>query len=445
MNTAEHMDAAAKKKSLDISLFKGAFGVLTTGFTQEFFTPFILFLGAGARQVGILNGTINMVSACVQLFSAEMVEKIGSRKNMVSVFILVQLTVLLTIVVLALTGKIHYWTFIVLAVVFVTAGMVFHPAWLSFLCDLAGDNKRGTYFGWRSRNLGLLSVVGMITGGVILYNMEHRNLLYGFCLLFGLGFLARLLSFLSLQRMQEPPLTYNKEDVFSFLQFFLRLKKSNFAKFVLFVSTMNFSVNLAAPYFAVFMLKDLSFNYLTYSAVTFIAPLTLFLSVRRWGQHADKVGSLKVLQLTSKCFPLIPLLWILDQAPWYLLMVEMFSGFLWAGFNLCAANFIYDAASPQKRTRCIAYFNVLNGFALSCGALLGGFLVKYLPSLFGHKLLMLFFISAILRLIVSWTMSRMIKEVRNVEHIKSLDLFFSMIRLRSIPGNDRNSLRNAQV
>lgn len=439
------MDVAARKKSLNTSLYKGIFGVLTTGFTQEFFTPFILFLGAGARHVGILNGAMNMVSACVQLFSAEIVERFKSRKKMVSVFILVQLAALSTIVALSAAGKMHYWIFIALAVLFVAAGTIFQPAWASFLCDLVGESKRGEYFGWRSRNLGLLGVAAMITSGLILHHMEQKNLLYGFCLLFGLGLFARSLSLLFLQRMQEPPLTYNKEDVFSFLQFFLRLKKSNFAKFVLFVAAMNFSVNLAAPYFAVFMLKDLSFNYFIYAMVTIAAPLSLYLTVRRWGRHADKVGSLKVLRLTAKCFPLIPLLWIVGQAPWFLLMVETFSGFLWAGFNLCAANFIYDAASPQKRTRCIAYFNVVNGFALACGALLGGFIVKYLPPLFGHKILMLFFISAILRLVVAWTMPRMLKEVRHVEHIKSLDLFFSMIRLRSIPGIDRGSLRNVQA
>ncbi len=186
------MDAEAKKKNLRISFYKGIFGCLTTGFTQEFFTPFILFLGAGARQVGILSGAINMVSALVQLFSAEIVEKFGSRKKMISVFILVQLAALLAIVVLTFTGKMHYWTLIVLAVLFVTAGTIFHPAWLSFLCDLVGDSKRGAYFGWRSRNLGLLSVAGMITGGIILHSMEQRNLLYGFCLLFGIGFVMRL-------------------------------------------------------------------------------------------------------------------------------------------------------------------------------------------------------------------------------------------------------------
>lgn len=439
------MDAAAKKKSLRISLYKGIFGCLTTGLTQEFFTPFILFLGATARHVGILNGSINLFSSFIQLFSAEIVERFKSRKKMVGIFIAVQLAALAAIVALTLSGAMNYWIFIVLAVLFVASGTIFHPAWLSFLCDLVGETRRGEYFGWRSRNLGLLAVAGMIAGGFILHGMEQKNLLLGFCLLFSLGWLMRLFSLLTLQRMEEPPSTYNKEDVFSFLQFFLRLKKSNFAKFVIFVAAMNFSVNLAAPYFAVFMLQDLGFNYLVYSMITIIAPLTLFLNVHRWGRHADKVGSLKIIKLTSRLFPFIPLLWILNQSPWYLFCVEMFSGFLWAGFNLCTANFIYDAASPQKRTRCIAYFNVVNGFALSCGALLGGFMIKYLPPLSGHKLLMLFFISAIFRLAVSLILPRMIKEVRHVEHIKSVDLFFSMIRLKSIPGNDRNSLRNAQT
>ncbi len=431
------MDAVAKKKSLDTSLYKGIFGCLTTGFTQEFFTPFILFLGASAQHVGILNGAINMFSALIQLLSAQILEQFRSRKKMVSTFILTQIIVLAVIVSLSITGWINYWVFIPLAVIFIASATIFHPAWLSFLCDLVDVGKRGSYFGWRSRIMGLIGIAGMITAGIILHAMEETNLLYGFSLLFALGLLSRVFSFLSLQRMEEPPLTYNKEDTFSFIQFFLRLKESNFAKFVIFVASMNFAVNLAAPYFAVFMLRDLSFNYLVYATITTAAPLILYLAVHRWGRHADRVGNLKIMRLTALLFPLIPLLWIMYQAPWYLVMVEMFSGFLWAGFNLCAVNFIYDAVSPAKRTRCIAYFNVVNGLALSCGALLGGFIVKHLPALFGYPILMLFLVSALLRLVVSLSLSRIVKEVRHVEHIKNLDLFFSMIHLRSILERNR--------
>jgi len=141
------MDTVAKKRSLDISLYKGAFGVLTTGLTQEFFTPFILFLGAGARHVGILNGAMNLFSSFIQLFGAEIVERFKSRKKMVSVFIIVQLVSLSVIVALSVMGRMNYWAFIALAVVFVAAGTIFQPAWASFLCDLAGESKRGEYFG----------------------------------------------------------------------------------------------------------------------------------------------------------------------------------------------------------------------------------------------------------------------------------------------------------
>ncbi len=46
------------------------------------------------------------------------------------------------------------------------------------------------------------------------------------------------------------------------LDFIAGMRKRNFEKFVLFVSLMNFSVNIAYPFFTVLMLKDLHFSYL---------------------------------------------------------------------------------------------------------------------------------------------------------------------------------------
>ncbi|MCA9406469.1 MAG: MFS transporter, partial [Candidatus Omnitrophica bacterium] len=224
----------------------------------------------------------------------------------------------------------------------------------------------------------------------------------------------------------------------SFFQFLSKIKTSNFTKFVFFVSLMSFSVNLAAPFFAVLMLKDLHFNYLTYSLIVIVAPLTLYLNIQRWGHHADHVGNLKILKLTTRLIAIIPLLWVINQNPIYLILVEMFSGFLWAGFNLSTANFIYDAVSPEKRTRCIAYFNVINAAGLSTGALVGGFLIKHLPDIFEYKILTLFLVSSSLRLAVSWIFPGILKEVRTVKNVHSAELFFSMIRLRPILGDRRN-------
>lgn len=430
-----------KKQSLRISLFLGMSGCLTTSFSQEFFTPFILFLGAQARHVGILNASINMLPAFIQLVSAEIVEKLKSRRKMINLFLIVQVIALAFIVLLALTQRMNYWLFILLAALFIAAGTVSHPAWLSLLSDLVEQDKRGDYFGWRSRILGLISVGAMMLAGWLLSIFAKFNTLYGFCIMFTAALICRTSSLWFLHKMAEPSETYSREHHFTFIQFFRRLKESNFAKFVLFIAAMNFSVNLAAPYFAVFMLKDLSFNYLLYSGIMIVAPLTVYLTIRRWGQHADMAGNLKVIKLTTRLIAFNPILWIINQSPVYLIAVECFAGFLWAGFSLCSANFVYDAVRPQKRTRCIAYFSVVNGLALSAGALLGGFIIHYLPPLFGYKLLMLFLISACLRLMVSLFLPQIVKEVRPVHPVNSAQLFFSMIRMRPILGNDRQTTR----
>jgi MFS family permease len=135
------------------------------------------------------------------------------------------------------------------------------------------------------------------------------------------------------------------------------------------------------------------------------------------------------------------LFWIFNQHPAYLIIAQIFSGFIWAGFNLCTTNFIYDAASPGKRTRCIAYFNTLNGIALCCGALGGAFLLPLVPNFFGYPLLTLFAISAGLRFIIGISLPRLLKEVRPVEHVKSDQLFFSMIGIRPLIGVERKTVR----
>ena len=117
----------------------------------------------------------------------------------------------------------------------------------------------------------------------------------------------------------------------------------------------------------------------------------------------------------------------------------MLSGFAWSGFNLCATNFIYDAVTPEKRTRCIAYFNVFTGMALFLGALLGGFLLNVLPALFGYKILSLFLIASILRFITVLFLSGKIKEVRKIEQITSKELFYSVVGIKPILGVTKES------
>ena len=54
------------------------------------------------------------------------------------------------------------------------------------------------------------------------------------------------------------------------------------------------------------------------------------------------------------------------------LLLQVAGGFLWAGLNLPAVNFVYDAVSRSTRARFLAYFNVINSCCISAGAFISG-------------------------------------------------------------------------
>ncbi len=419
-------------RSLRLSYFDGIFISLLTGFTQDYYIPFLLFLGGSAQQVGVLSALPNFFSALVQIKSAQLSSQLQSRQRLIVFFAVFQAFVILGAALLALLNKKMPLVFIALVILFAASGAIANPAWGSLMSDLVPEKNRGDYFGWRNRNLSIVNVAAAFAAGLILHKLQKGNSFNGFFIIFACAFIFRLISSCILRQMYEPPLKHSPEHHFTLLDFIKRFKKSNFAKFVLFVSLMNFSVNVASPFFPVFMLTDLKLGYLLFTLLNITVTITILFTIRRWGRHADSVGNLRVMKLTARMIAVIPLIWILCQHPANLFFAQIFSGLAWAGFNLCCANFVLDAVTPEKRTRCIAYFNLFNGLGLCCGALLGSWLVKKLPTLLGHQILTLMLISSVLRIFVSIIMPKLLKEVREVKPIHSLQLFFSVIGVRPI-------------
>jgi MFS family permease len=400
------------------------------GFTQDFFTPFLLLLGGTEGQIGIMVSYSNIFSSIFQAASPEAIARMRSRKKVVSLFCLLQVASLLFIIRQVFEGPVKPMAFIIPVVLFNIFGAFIVPGWMSLLSDMVRPRRWGTYFGWRNRNLGIMTIVSTIIAGLTLYAMTPINKRLGFCMIFSVALVFCVLSWLSLRALKEPHLKVSKEDHFTFFEFIRQYRTSNFVKFTMFVAAMNFCVNLAAPFFPVLMLRDLKFNYLLFAVVNTLSALTLYVTIHRWGRHADRVGNVKIIKVVSPLFCLSPLLWIINQNPVFLISVEMFSGFLWAGFNLSTSNFILDAVVPAKRSRCLAYFTLIGGIGVAAGALAGGCLIPFLPQIFRYKLLTLFLISGVLRLAVGLLMPRRIKEVRPVDGISGRKLLLSMAGIR---------------
>jgi MFS family permease len=387
------------------------------GLTQDYVPAFALALRATVGQVALLSSIPNLVSAVAQLRTSQLVHALGSRKRLVLIVVFLQATLWAPVLLIPhLIPDHRVWWLIILFTLSTLCGNLANPAWGSWISQLVPQDFRGRYFGFRTQILVIATLSFTILGGIVLKSFS-TNIFLGFTLLFGGAMAARFISWHFMHKIYEPPLP-NTQVKFKLSHFLKEPRFANLRKYMVFAAAINFTVNLAAPFFAVYMLRELGFNYITYMVVNGCATLGNFLSLSFWGNHTDRTGNRRVLMLTSLLIPLVPLLWAINNNLYFLIPVQLLSGFAWAGFNLASINFLYDATTAEERVACISCFNVANGLALSLGAFIGGYLATHLPLFHNSSILTLFILSGLLRALVTAVMLRF-KEVR---HIKEINL-----------------------
>ncbi len=425
--------------SLDACIKEGVCAQIMIGIYDYYLIPLALFLKASTLQVGFLVSIPHFLSALSQFAAARIVKMAGSRRELLLKGIAVQAILLIPIPLLTFIHLPHKLEWLLMFVtMFRVLGSIVGPPWGSIVSDYLPEDKRGQYFGRRAQIVGVSGIIGMSLCGGFLSWMNKFSEAKGLCLIFMLAAVCRFFSYYYMTKLIELPHPVDKSDHFTFWMFIRRFRQSNFVKFIFYIASMTFATQLAAAYFSVYMLKELHFGYFTYMAISMASVLAGLIAFPIWGRHADEVGNAKILKLTGFLVSFIPIFWIFTKHPLVLIVIEMFSGFVWGGFNLCATNFIFDAVRPSKRVRCLSYFNLINGIALFGGASLGGYLAYRLPPLRGMSpLLSLFLLSAVVRLLANLILSGHFQEVREkYQKVNSSQLFISVLGVRSILGRN---------
>ena len=201
---------------------------------------------------------------------------------------------------------------------------------------------------------------------------------------------------------------------------------------------------MAAPFFAVYMLRDLQFSYLRFMATTAMAVLVQFLTLNTWGRISDVFGNRLILITTGSIIPVLPALWLVSDNFWYLLAVQIVSGLNWAGFSLSAGNFLYELVPSERRSRYMAFHNVLTAFAVFGGGMLGalsiGALSQHSEALGwlwsgGSVLLGVFALSALLRgLVALWFLPRLEEAKIPRRRMSPRQLMFRVTRFNAFSG-----------
>ncbi len=431
-------------QSLDTSWKEGIPASVMQSILDEYLIPLGLFLGATPVQIGFLVAIPNLLGSFSQFLAVKVVEVMGSRLRFLIQATLLQAFFLIPIALLPLFKMPHCILWLIfLVTAFRVAGNLIGTVWGSLASDYLPAEERGKYFGWRSKLAGFAGVGGIILGGVLLFFVGKFSTPAAFVTLFSFAALARFLSSALMSKMQDVRQTRSEDASFTFLMFIRRIRESNFVRYTVYVASIIFATQLAAPFFSVYMLRDLHFNYLVYMAIHLAAVATGYLSLPAWGHHADSVGNAKILKITSLLIPLIPLFWTFSSNLIYLFLIEIFAGFAWGGFNLCSLNFIYDAVSPAKRIRCLSYFTFISGVATFLGAAIGGYLAEHLPPIKGSSILTLFLVSSLMRFLSHFALSPQFHEVRETaKQTSSLELFFSVVGIRRPDGIRKSGINS---
>jgi MFS family permease len=444
---------ATLRRTLRYSQQESVASATMTGANDNFLNAFAISLQATALQLGWLTAIPQLFGAVWQIVSVWMGNHVKRKPLVVGVALLQSLLVGLMALLSVANGFGELQSSRVLWLIVLTVGYfscinIIQPHWRAWMGGLVPRSRRGVFFAARSRLTMAASLIVFIGGGVLLSYTEMADRAWlGFGLLFGVAAIGRLVSAYLLWRMHDPELESAQTAMRlrdSLLHIKESLKDPTFRHYSFFVACFQGAVAVSAPFFAMYMLRDLQFTYLQFSLNSIASIATQFLLLRFWGRFSDRFGNHLVMVMSSCAIPVIPLAWLVSPDPLYLVFVQIVSGVFWSGFTLSTANYLYDIR--PHHTNFALYAAIQSGSSalmVFCGGLFGGYVARQAPAIAdaivdiwepGSALFIVFVVSAILRgAIVAWFMPRL-KEPKIRSRPKLLDVIFRIARISSISG-----------
>jgi len=448
---------ARVRASLMASTIDGGLWALMYGFAEYFILPFAIFFGASSLQTSLVQGMGQLGVAVAQLLGAALVARFGMRKRISRVA--VSFHALSWVAVFAIAAFTHDpWTIVLFYSLGVFVSSIASPGWLSWMNDLVPIPMRGAFWGKRNTVLGVVQFAAIAVAGLALRFAEPRGgTLLAFGILFGLAALSRASCVIFLGIQHDPALDIapggskgeaesdkgpavnaaagapvgqlRQEGGRGFLSFLRTLPRGGFGRFVIFSVLMNFSINVMGPVLPVFLLKSMGLDYFSYTAVTMVSMVLSYVAMSYWGPLTDRFGNRRILLVTAGALPLLALGWVFVKNVPAMLVLQAFSGFVLAGFNLSTTNYIFDSERKDRIASTMANFNALNNGMAFAGSITGGLVataVAALPLAFlaPQNIEIVFALSALLRLAVFAGLSRGFPEVREVESSPPVTHFY---------------------
>jgi MFS family permease len=273
--------------------------------------------------------------------------------------------------------------FFIAALYFYAAfGAVGGSSWNSWMRDLVPQDRLGAFFSKRmSFAAGLGIPLSLAAGFYLDYwkKLFPDYELYGYSILFFLGFLAGMLGVYFISTIPEPRMAPVEEKTKILWLILQPFKDANFKNLIMFLGSWNFAVNLAAPFFTVYMLKRLQMSMFFIIVLAVLSQLTTLAFLRIWGRFSDRFSNKSVLGVSGPLFMLCILAWTFTTLPEkyiltvpLLIVIHIFMGISMAGVMLASGNIGLKLAPKGEATAYLAANSLVNSLMAGTASILGG-------------------------------------------------------------------------
>lgn len=382
------------QKGLKVVIWDGLASEVMTSFTGgAFLVAMALLLGASNVEIGML-AALPMFTNIFQLVSIWLVGKYNNRRA-VAVFcaFLARFPLIIVGILVLTTSSASISMLLFFLFFYYLFGSIAGPSWNSWMKDMVPEHLLGAYFSKRSRLTQTLNVVLSISLALLLdfvktFYMEYELTVYA--VFFIVAGIIGIIGGIVLSKAPEPQSYLSNTNIL--LLFKRPLQNVNFRRLLIFNSAWVFALNMAIPFFIVFLLKSVMLPISYIIVLATISQLSGILMIRTWGAFSDRYSNKSIIFISGPLYILCIIGWcFVGNLPNYyanlvlLVVIEIFIGIATSGINLSLTN-IGLKLSPKKDA--IVYLsvkNIITAIFAAIGPLVGG----YLADIFADKTLTL--------------------------------------------------------
>jgi MFS family permease len=384
-----------KEKLTEAEVHMGLHLVIFDGLTSEamttlaggaFLVAFSILMGASNFQIGLL-ASLPTFTNIFQLVSIWLVRRYNNRRAIAVFCSLLARVPLIVIGILAFVIPDSNSVDLVLSFLFFfyLFGSIAGPSWNAWMKDLVPEKMLGAYFSKRSRYSQILNVVMSLALAFALdyvkkHYPEYELVTYG--VMFVTAGLVGITGALILSKVQEPRSLLAKENLFRLIK--RPLRDRNFRHLLVFNSFWVFAVNIATPFFMVFMMKTIGLSIAYIIPLTIVSQLSSIFTIKIWGEFADRYSNKTVIAICAPLYLLCIIAWCfvgiytnLSSNLLLLVIIHFFSGISNAGINLALTNIGLKLAPKHESIIYLSTKNIITSVFSSLAPLLGGYLADY--------------------------------------------------------------------